>query len=132
MDRQAATGIPFVADKEGARGVDAAVAWLGDFLGVEALGERIDGKLVVNPKVSYQMANIVPLLGKLERLTGGAVGGKSSYKNRIRDTWLNEFGVPVRNVEPYERAEAIKRQFDMADLAKEFEKQGIISKQSRG
>jgi len=34
MDRQAATGIPFVADKEGARGVDAAVAWLGDFLGV--------------------------------------------------------------------------------------------------
>jgi len=131
MDRQAASGIPFTPDKEGAKGVDAAVAWLGDLLGIEALGERVDGKLIVNPKAQYQIGNIIPLLGKAQRLTGGALGGKSTYKDRMRDSWLNEFGIPVRNVEPYERGEAIKRQFDLADFAKELEKQGIISKESR-
>jgi hypothetical protein len=131
MDRQAASGIPFTVDSEEARGMDKAIAWLGDALGADFLGERIDGKLVVNPKVQYQMTNIVPLLGKLQRLSGGAIGGKSSYKNRVRDTWLNEFGIPVRNVKSYERSEAIKRQYDIADFAKELEKQGIISKESR-
>jgi hypothetical protein len=131
MDRQAASGIPFTPDSEEARGVDKAVAWLGELLGVKALGEEVDGKLIVNPKLQYQLTNIIPLLGKAQRLSGGAIGGKSNYKNRVRDTWLNEFGIPIRNVESYERGEAIKRQYDMADFAKELEKQGIISKESR-
>jgi hypothetical protein len=131
MNRQAATGIPFTPDAEEAKGVDKALAWLGDALGAGFLGEKVDGKLIVNPKAQYQLTNIIPLLGKIERLSGGAVGGKSNYKNRVRDTWLNEFGIPVRNVKSYERGEAIKRQYDMADFAKELEKQGIISKESR-
>jgi hypothetical protein len=135
-DKQVALDIPFSDRYDKARGVDKAVAWLADLLGAEGIGKTVvddQGReqLVVNPKVSYTLANLLPPLAKAERLSGGRLGGKESYEKRLLGSWLNEFGVPVRDVRPYEKGEAVSRQYALQDFAKQLEEQGKIAKKTR-
>lgn len=135
-DKQIALDIPFTDKYEKAKGVDYAVAWLGDLLGAEGVGKRVvdeNGReqLVVNPKISYAIGNILPPVSKAQRLSGGVLGGKENYSKRLKTAWLNEFGVPLKNAKPYERGETINRQFELAALAKKLEEQGKIQKSTR-
>ena len=135
-DKNIALDIPFSSNYDKARGVDKAVAWLGQVIGAEGIGKTVvdengQKQLVINPKVSYALNNLLPPLAKAERLSGGRIGGKSNYSKRLKTAWLNEFGVPLKNVEVYERGEAVNRQFALAEFAKQLEEQGKISKQTR-
>jgi hypothetical protein len=127
-DKQFSTDIPFTEKYQEAKGVDAAIAWLADILGAESVGKRDkDGKLLISSKAQYVPNALIPTLAQAQRLTGGALGGKSTYNERQLSSLLNYIGVPVRRIGPdQQRAEAINRQFTMKDWAKVLEERGEI------
>ena len=132
LNKQAALNIPFNQDRMvEAKGMDAAIAWVGDKLGLEPIGMRDPetGKLMITQKAQYFAGAVAPPVSKAQRLSGGLIGGKESYNERMLSSWLNEMGVPVRQIGPdQQRSEAISRQFEMKDFAKMLEKQGKIEK----
>ena len=132
LNKQAALDIPFNQERMvEAKGMDAAIAWVGDKLGLEPIGMRDPktGKLMITQKAQYFAGAVAPPVSKAQRLSGGLIGGKQSYNERMLSSWLNEMGVPVRQIGPdQQRSEAISRQFEMKDFAKMLEKQGKIEK----
>jgi hypothetical protein len=127
-NKQFSTDIPFTEKYQEAKGVDAAVAYLGDLLGFDWIGKRDkDGTLLISNKAQYIPNALVPTLSQAQRLSGGAVGGKESYSERQLSSIANWFGVPIRNVgEQQQRGEAINRQFTLKDFAKVLEDRGLI------
>lgn len=127
-DKQVGLGVPFTDKWEKARGIDALMAKLGAVLGQDWLGKQTEDGLLVNPKASYSVSSMIPLIAKIERLSGGKLGGKANYADRVLASWLNEIGIPYKNAGPYERGEAINRQFNLKDFATKLEEQGKIRK----
>ena len=132
-DKQLALDIPFTDKYEEAKGADRAVAGLAEMLGMagvptEGIGRRnAEGDLEINPKISYALGNLMPPIATLQRLAGGALGGKSTYQERQLSSILNFFGVPVREVGPrQERSETIGRQFKLGDLIGQLAERGLI------
>ena len=132
-DRQLAMDIPFTDEYEKAKGADKALAGLASMLGVDSVGKRDEnGQLTINPKVNYALSNLIPTLGTAQRLSGGAIGGKATYNERMLSSWLTAFGIPVRNVgERQQRGEAINRQFKLAKEIKNLSDKGKVPKSGR-
>jgi hypothetical protein len=136
INKQAAMDIPFNQDRVvEAKGLDAALAWVGEKTGIEPLGGRDPktGKLMVTPKAQYFGGAVLPPIAVLQRLgqgiTGGNIGGKESYKERTLSSWANWLGLPVREIGPdQQRSEAISRQFEVKEFAKILEKQDKLKK----
>ena len=119
--KKLATGIPFTDKYDKAKGFDKLVAGLGAITGAEGLGRTENGELMVNPKASYAVGNLLPSLATLQRLSGGATGGQTTYQERQLSSILNAAGIPVRYFGPQQqRGETIGRQFNIADLMKEI------------
>jgi hypothetical protein len=129
-DKQLAMDIPFTDKYEQAKGADKAIAALASMLGVDAIGQRdAQGNLTINPKVNYALGNLIPTFGTAQRLSGGSIGGKANYSERMLTSWLNAAGVPLRNVGPQQqRGELIGRQFKMAEEIKRLSKKGKVQK----
>jgi len=127
-DKQFSTDIPFTEKYQEAKGVDAAVAWIADKLGAEFIGKRDkDGKLLISSKGTYVPNALIPTLAQTQRLSGGELGGKSTYNERQLSSLLNYIGIPVRQIGPdQQRAEAINRQFALKNWAKVLEERGEI------
>ena len=125
--KQVGLGVPFTDKWEKAKGIDKAVAHLGEILGGN-ISRREDGQLMINPRWQYAINSMLPPVAKAERLSGGILGGKANYADRVVPSILNEFGIPYREVGPYEKGEAINRQFELKDFAKILERQGKIRK----
>lgn len=127
-EKQFSTDIPFTEKYEEAKGVDAAVAFLGDLLGQDWIGKRDkDGKLLISTKAQYAPNAMLPPLAQAQRLSGSAVGGKASYQERQLSSIANWFGIPVRKVgEQQQRGEAINRQYAVKEFAKILEDRGYI------
>lgn len=122
LNKQAALDIPFSNTQEEAKGIDKAIAALGILAFGEGGGQFKDpetGKMTINPRLQYAFANYIPLLGMVERLAGGALGGKSTLTERQLSSWANWFGIPYKNIGPrQQRAELIRRQFELAKYLK--------------
>ena len=132
-NRQLAMDIPFTDKYEQAKGADKAIAALANALGISGIGQRdAEGNLTINPKVNYALGNLIPTLGTAQRLSGGAIGGKATYDERMLTSWLNALGIPRRDIGPrQERGEAINRQFKIADEIKRLSRQGKVQKNER-
>jgi hypothetical protein len=136
LDKQAAMDIPFNQDRTvKAKGLDAAIAWVGEKTGIEPLGGRDPetGELMITPKAQYFPGAMLPPIATLQRLgqglTGGNLGGKESYKERTLSSWANWLGLPIRELGPdQQRSEAISRQFEVKEFAKILEKRGKLEK----
>ena len=129
LNKSLATDIPFTDKYDEAKGIDKLAALLLEQVGV---GTRRDaeGKLGLAPALSYGIGNAIPLIGKAERLSGGVVGGKSSYEERALSSLMTELGIPARKVGPRQRrGEIINRTFSMADFIKELTRTGDIAKE---
>ena len=84
----------------------------------------------ISGRASYAAGQFLPLIANLQRLSGGALGGKESYGKRTLSAWLNFFGIPYEQVgETQERAERLRRQFDIRDAVNEMVKLGFIPEQ---
>jgi len=134
-DKQLALDIPFSDKYEEAKGADKAVAFFGELLskvGIDGVGRRNPetGKLEIGQKAQYAMGSAVPPLAQAQRLTGGFIGGKASYSDRMLSSWMTTLGIPAREVtESMERSELIRRQFNVSDALKDMVKKGLIEKE---
>ena len=136
--RQMSNGVPFTDKYDEAKGLDRLIAEISNkVLGDQGLPfsqgplarVNADGKTELDPFVSYGIGNAIPLIAKIQRLTGGLLGGKPTYQERTATSWLSEFGVPVRNVgEREQRGATIGKQFDIANLMKELARRGLVEK----
>ena len=129
-----ALDIPYTDKYNEAKGLDRLIAEVLQFTGggsKENPFTRVnaEGKLELDPAISGTISSAVPLLAKLQRLSGGLFGGKPTYEERMLSSWLSEVGVPLKQAgERAQRGEAINRQFMTADLIKELSRQGYIKK----
>lgn len=130
FDKQSATGQPFTGKYDKAKGIDKAVAWLADNLGIDAVGRTgAEGELEINPKFNYALGNLLPSIGTAQRLSGGAIGGKPTYEERQLSSLATFFGLPIRSIgEGQQRGEAISRQFRFAEELKGLAQKGKIEK----
>jgi hypothetical protein len=127
-DKQLALDIPFSDKYEDAKGIDWLMAKISEIAGAEGIGKRDkDGNLLINPRASYALNNTFPLIAQLQRLTGGALGGKSTYSERWLTNVLSNLGVPLRQIgEREQRGELIGRQFKVGDIIKELKDAGLV------
>jgi hypothetical protein len=125
LGKQVALDIPF-GDKRAAQGVETAVAKvLYSLSGTAYADYDANGKMMIDPRVTYVIEQALPTLAQGFRLTGGKLGGKESLEERWIGNILNWFGVPYRQVgEGQQRGEAIRRQFELKDLEKQLK--GLI------
>lgn len=124
------TNIPFPKNDTEAKGLDKVLATIGEKLGIDWIGYKdAEGMLVINPALSATIGNVIPPIAKAERLTGGYLGGKSTYNERWLSSLLTELGIPMRNVGAgQQRGEIINRQFQGSDMMKQLEKLGKVDK----
>lgn len=129
-DKQLAMDIPFTDKYEEAKGIDKVIAMLGALTDNEGLGRRnAEGVLEVNPKVTYALGNLLPSIATGQRITGGALGGKSTYNERQLSNIANFLGIPYREVGPrQQRGEAINRQFKIREELQNLAKKGKVEK----
>ena len=67
------------------------------------------------------MGNAIPLISRLQRLSGGTLGGKENYATRTGQSWMNELGIPIRVIKDSDvRSEFINRTFTLKDFTKEM------------
>ena len=125
-DTQFSTDIPFGDKPIPAKGLDLlAAALAAPFGGTE---RNAAGDIMIDPKLQYQLGNIIPPIARLQRLIPQAgLGGKESYADRQLSSILTFLGVPVRKVTDSEqRGETIRRQRELADLIARLRQQGYI------
>jgi len=85
------------------------------------------GETVLDERIPYIWQNAMPVLAQLNRVTGGATGGKSSYGERQLGNIANWFGIPIRYVGPEQQeSEAVNRQFEVAAMFQDLVNSGEI------
>ena len=128
-----ALNIPYSDKYQEAKGLDRLIA---EVLKITGGGSEdhpftrtnAEGKLELDPAISGTLSSAIPLLAKLQRLSGGRLGGKETYDERLIGSWMSEVGVPVKRVgERAQRGEAIGRTFKIADLIKQLSREGYIT-----
>ena len=123
---------PFKTKKVPAQGLDALLlAPLAKLIGGDALvGEDKQGRVTMDERVVYIAQNILPTLAQMNRLTGGATGGKASYNERQLANVLNWFGIPVRYVGPEQQSsEQVGRKIKTDDYISGLVKDGVLTKE---
>jgi hypothetical protein len=130
--RNVALDIPFRDTPKEAKGIDKPIAQLLNLLGAEGLAPKVrdeSGKMVqmTTDYPQYAVGNFVPLIATLQRLAGGALGGKASYSDRQPSAWASFLGLPVDFVsDKMQGSEAIGRQYNISDFVGELQKIGMI------
>ena len=130
MNKQLALDIPFSDKMDKAKGLDYLIARIASAVGANNIGAKNPetGEWEISPKASYIMSQ-VPQVAQAERLSGGLLGGKPTYKERQLDSLLNYAGIPIKAPkEGAQRSEIIGRQFKVKDFMKDLQKAGLIQK----
>lgn len=97
--------------------------WLVNTL--EAIGFKPiydkEGNKTISGFTQYALGNAIPIVSRLQRLSGGRLGGKESYRTRTGQSWLNELGFPITVIKDKDvRSEIINRQFTLRDFVEEI------------
>lgn len=98
---------------------------LANIIGKDALVgvDPKTGELLLDERVPYVAQNLLPVLAQMNRVTGGATGGKGSYKERQLGNILNWFGIPARYIGPQQQeSEAYGRTIELAQYLKDLVK----------
>jgi hypothetical protein len=123
---------PFKKKKVPARGIDAAILRsVANLVGGDALvgTDPKTGEPTIDERVPYIVQNILPTLAQLNRVTGGATGGKDSYSERQLANIMNWFGIPVRYVGPKQQSsERRGREIKLKDYLDSLVEQGKLTK----
>jgi len=126
--------IPFSKNKAEAKGVERVVGKVVNaMLGTKyAEVDSETGKVMIDPRVTYVLEYVSPLLAQFFRVTGGEFGGKETLEDRGATAILNWFGIPLRPVkEKEQRQEAYGRNIKMGQLESELKKLIESKKPSR-
>lgn len=111
-----------------ARGIDAAlaqIARLSPYFQNEVFKDPDTGKWMISERLSYALGQFVPPVAIGQRLSGGALGGKSSLSDRQWGAIASFFGIPVEAItDKAKRGEFIRRQIALKDFTKELRRLG--------
>jgi len=132
--KNAALDIPFSNEPREAKGFDAVTAAILNALGKEGAAPKqrdASGKeqQMITDFPSYAVGNMLPIIATLQRLTGGYLGGKESYADRMPSAWATFLGAPVDIItDRMQGSEAYGRTRNIGDLTGELSKLGLIEK----
>jgi len=83
-----------------------------------------EGNLMMDPRVAHVIEQAFPPMAQINRLTGGFTGGKDTLNERMKSSWYNWFGIPLREVkESQMRSEVIRRRYVAGDVTEDIQDQ---------
>jgi hypothetical protein len=122
---------PFKDRPQPVQGFDKRVLYpLAKLLGGDAwVGIDPDtGEVLLDERIPYVGQNAMPVLAQLNRITGGATGGKLTYKERQLGNIFNWLGIPVRYVGPQQQeSEAFGRSMNITEWLGENVERGKMT-----
>jgi hypothetical protein len=125
--RQLGIDVGDFAERAPARGLDLAVINIMEKLGFDPIYDKENNKTTISGFTQYALGNAIPLISRLQRLSGGRLGGKENYETRTGQSWLNELGIPIRIIKDVDvRSEFINRTFTLKDFVSDMIKRGYI------
>jgi hypothetical protein len=109
-----------------ARGLELAAVNVLESIGFDPVYDK-QGNKTIKGFTQYALGNAIPLISRIQRLSGGSLGGKENYATRTGQSWLNELGIPITIIKDDNvRSELINRQFTLKDLTKELISRNLI------
>jgi hypothetical protein len=109
-----------------ARGLELAAVNVLESIGFDPMYDK-EGNKTIAGFTQYALGNAIPLISRIQRLSGGSLGGKENYATRTGQSWLNELGIPITIIKDNNvRSEFINRQFTLKDLTKELISRNLI------
>jgi hypothetical protein len=109
-----------------ARGLELAAVNVLESIGFDPIYDK-EGNKTIAGFTQYALGNAIPLISRIQRLSGGSLGGKENYATRTGQSWLNELGIPITIIKDNNvRSEFINRQFTLKDLTKELISRNLI------
>jgi hypothetical protein len=112
-----------------ARGLELAAVEIMEGLGFNSIKDA-NGNKTIGGFTQYAFGNAIPFISRLQRLSGGTLGGKENYATRTGQSWLNELGIPIRIIKDDNvRSEYINRTFTLKDFTEDMIKRGLIPKE---
>ena len=128
--RQLGIDVGAFADRVPARGLDLAVINIMEKIGFRPIYDDEGNKTTISGFTQYALGNAIPLISRLQRLSGGVLGGKENYATRTGQSWMNELGIPVRVIKDSDvRNEFINRTFTLKDFVDNMIKYDYIPKE---
>ena len=122
---------PFKDRPQPVQGFDKRVLYpLARFLGGDAWTgvDPETGEVLLDERLPYVAQNAWPVLAQMNRITGGATGGKLSYEERQLGNIFNWFGIPFRYVGPRQQeSEAFGRVMNTTDFLSDLQKRGLLT-----
>jgi hypothetical protein len=109
-----------------ARGLELAAVNVLESIGFDPKYDK-EGNKTIAGFTQYALGNAIPLISRIQRLSGGSLGGKENYATRTGQSWLNELGIPITIIKDGNvRSELINRQFTLKDFTKELISRNLI------
>ena len=109
-----------------ARGLELAAVNVLESIGFDPIYDK-QGNKTIKGFTQYALGNAIPLISRIQRLSGGSLGGKENYATRTGQSWLNELGIPITIIKDDNvRSELINRQFTLKDFTKEMIERNLI------
>lgn len=83
------------------------------------------GNWVMDERFTHIVESIFPIVAQINRLTGGATGGKEALEERMLSSIFNYAGIPAREIGPVQqRQEAQRRNKEIEDLIAQLKQYG--------
>jgi hypothetical protein len=124
--RQLGLNVGPFPEKTPARGLELAAVNVLEAIGFDPVYDK-EGNKTIRGFTQYALGNVIPLISRLQRLSGGTLGGKENYATRTGQSWLNELGIPITIIKDDNvRSELINRQFTLKDFTKEMISRNLI------
>ena len=124
--RQLGLNVGPFPEKTPARGLELAAVNVLEAIGFDPVYDK-EGNKTIRGFTQYALGNAIPLISRLQRLSGGTLGGKENYATRTGQSWLNELGIPITIIKDNNvRSELINRQFTLKDFTKEMISRNLI------
>jgi hypothetical protein len=109
-----------------ARGLELAAVNVLESIGFDPIYDK-EGNKTIAGFTQYALGNAIPLISRIQRLSGGSLGGKENYTTRTGQSWLNELGIPITIIKDNNvRSEYINRKFTLKDLVKDLVDRNLI------
>jgi hypothetical protein len=109
-----------------ARGLELAAVNVLESIGFDPIYDK-EGNKTIAGFTQYALGNAIPLISRIQRLSGGSLGGRENYTTRTGQSWLNELGIPITIIKDNNvRSEFINRKFTLKDFTDEMITRNLI------
>ena len=114
-----------------AKGIDLLFVKVMDIVGFDPIYDE-NKQMTTSGFAQYARGNINPIVARLQRLSGGKLGGKETYATRTGASWMSELGIPLSIIQDSAvRGEYINRKFKLEDWVKDLISRNLLPKETK-